>query len=233
MLCPYAREVGSKPSKIIDFADDYMFKIRGFDDDNVYEIWPKKPFYDIEPRTPRREKFYWLTHLKQACAEMEGALEGRSQQESLTNAEAVFAFEKDYFRHPLKPGTEKDEIDDQFERFKGTIEVSVYGTKKSGSGFRLSHDKRLLEVVVETLAGQTYAILRYRDDDTSPIIKGFIDLGTDAEKGGGGLDGESGGLGSNKREYTAAAQEAGSRFKRRERKVHQRNKRKVDADNAR
>lgn len=183
VLCPYAREVGSKPSKIIDFADDYMFKIRGFDDDNVYEIWPKKPFYDIEPRTPRREKFYWLTHLKQACAEMEGALEGRSQQESLTNAEAVFAFEKDYFRHPLKPGTEKDEIDDQFERFKGTIEVSVYGTKKSGSGFRLSHDKRLLEVVVETLAGQTYAILRYRDDDTSPIIKGFIDLGTDAEKG--------------------------------------------------
>lgn len=192
VMCPYAREHGSKPSTCVDFVDDYMFEISEFqsysghedqNDDGSFQIWPQKPHSDHAKRTPRREKFKWLQHIKEAFAEMTGDLQGRPKEMSRATADSTVVFQEGFLRHPLhvKKRNEKDPagatIDRNFAKFEGGIENAVYGKKASPSKFRMNYDERLLELLVERHGTDMFAVLRYRNDEKSPLIKGFIDLG--------------------------------------------------------
>lgn len=173
LICPYAREKGSKISKVVDFADIYMFEISGYqnvndysyvaDDDVVYQIWPQKKTSDTAARPPRHEQLLWLSQLKEAFAEMETDRVGRSRSQSAfvppgpcggAQAEDA-AFDKQYMRLPLrvKKGDRNNAYQRQYATFRGSIEAAVYG-KKRGSSPLGRYQERLLELLVDCECGE-------------------------------------------------------------------------------
>jgi hypothetical protein len=180
LICHYVRNATSKPSEIIDYGDDYMFEIKGFNSETLYEVRPQKSVTDPSVRPPLFEKQDWIKHLTEACIHMEKDIHGRPEFKSRTVADEFKELAQKSIRLPLqiKKGKEDPIIDNEFKEFQGTIQIALYLKKKSPS---IGWDNRLVELLVESYEGQTYAIIRYRDNDRTPEIKGFIDLGADPE----------------------------------------------------
>lgn len=175
VINPYSDIPRKNPSEIIDVADEYMFRIRGYNKGIFYEIWPKKRRADTDTLRPAYiEKKKWMAHFHEAHKELEEYSHGRGKGPQQP-------IKIEYIKYPLyvKKGKETDRIDRLFVEFTGTIDKAIFATKKSP---KFGYDNRLLELLVEEDDGKTYAIIRYRNDEHSVEINGFIDLGADGDK---------------------------------------------------
>lgn len=180
MIHPYSDIPGKMPSEIVDVADEYMFKIRGFGKEIMYEVWPKNSLADAdlrrsplyEKRSPLYEKKKWMDMFRKAYSELE------KYNESTGKGDPIPINIK-YNGYPLKGRkTVSDDTDRRFNEFHGTIVKAIFAQKKSPSKlFRNGYDNRLLELLVGDKGGQPNTIMRYRTDEHSTEISGFIDLG--------------------------------------------------------
>lgn len=178
-IYPYSDIPGKTPSEVVDIADEYMFKIRGYGKEIVYGIWPKKNREDADSlRPPYSEKKKWMAKFHDAYAKLEEYSDGRGKGDPLP----IKTEYKDYRLHVKKGKEGADDVDRRFVEFHGTIEKAIYAKKKSS---KFGFDNRLLELLVEVKDGQTYAIIRYRNDEHSTEINSYIDLGADGDKGEG------------------------------------------------
>lgn len=176
MINPYSDIPGKTPSEIVDVADEYMFKIRGYSKKITYEVWPKKIRADVDTlRPPYSEKKKWMVIFRKAFAELEEYSYGRGRGVQIP----IKTEYMNYLIHAKKGKGGADDIDRRFVEFHGTIEKAIYAKKKSP---KFGYDNRLLELLVEVQDGLTYAIIRYRNDEHSTEINGYLDLGADGNK---------------------------------------------------